>query len=355
MTPHYIIHIGPLKTASTYIQECLTATRVELEAQGICYPAELLDENAKFMHMPVFRALKRNQGESLRPKFAALNAAGHRVVLLSCEHLIFLKPEQLRVLRDVTGAGEVSVVYTCRRWSDRLTSIWNQNLFMGDTQSLPEFFISLTEGEGPSYMPKWLREQGPGADLDYSLTWKTIADIYGRDGLMIFPYSDIMDRGLDVYEEFCRSVLGLETAPATALKGSRRWSSLPTADQEILRMLNTLHVAAHGEQTDQVRAQLMRRRKAYDTARIAASMAPYVAEMAIDDNFVQFDAAFAQMSRYVDRVVGADVMFERRRKAARHVRSGYLLTEGVREDLLSIYQQIAGALPVRERRAKAQE
>ena len=355
MTPRYVIHIGPFKTASTYIQECLTSARAALAAEGVCYPAELADPSAKFMHMPVVRALKRNQGETLRPVFAALNAAGHKTVVLSCEHMVFLKPAEMRVLRDVTGASDVRVVYTCRRWSDRLASIWNQNLLMGDTQSLPEFFFSLTAGEAPSYMPKWLREQGPGADLDYSVTWKQVEDVFGRDGLTIFPYSDIMDRGGDVYEHFCRDVLGLEAAPPTALKGSRRWSSLPADDQEILRRLNMLYVAEHGEPTDQLRVQMMRRRKQYDTSLISAAMAPSMAEMAIDDHFVQFDAAFESMSRYADRVAGAGVLFEKRRKAAKYVRSGYLLSEGVREAYTGIYRQMLTEVPVREAKAKRKE
>ncbi len=353
MTPRYIIHIGPLKTASTYIQECLTAVRLDLEAQGICYPADLLDENARFMHMPVVRALRRNQSASLKEVFGRLNQAGHHTILLSCEHMIFLKPEQFAALRDATGASDISVVYTCRRWSDRLASIWNQNLMMGDAQTLPEFFLSLVAGIGPSYMPKWVREQGPGADFDYSLTWQTIEKVFGRDALTIFPYSEILDRGGDVYVQFCRDVLGLAEAPATNLTGTRRWASLGTTDQEILRVLNRLHVNEHGEQTDQVRANFMRRRKHYDTARIVEAMAPSSAEMTIDDNSVLFDAPFDNMNRYVDRVAGADILFERRQKQARYVQAEYLLRDGVREDLHGIYAQIAAELaaaPARERR-----
>jgi hypothetical protein len=356
LPPRYIIHIGPLKTASTYIQECLTAARLDLLAAGICYPAELLDENAKFMHMPVVRMLRRNQIAPLRDIFAGLNAQGHATILLSCEHMIFLKPDQLAALRDATGATDIRIVYTSRRWSDRLPSIWNQNLVMGDAQTLPEFLLSLMAGEGPFYMPKWLREQGPGADLNYSLTWQTIETVFGRDALTIFPYSVIMDQGGDVFERFCRDVLGLEAAPSTQLTGTRRWSSLPTGDQEILRVLNQLHLDAQGEPTDQVRAVFMRRRRKFDTARIAAAMEAYGAAIPIDDSAVQFDAAFDAMTRYVDRVAGADVLFERRAKPAKYVQPGYLLRDGVREDLLQVHAAIAAEMaeaPARGRQKKA--
>jgi len=271
VTPRYIIHIGPLKTASTYVQECLTAARVELEAQGICYPAELLDENASFMHMPVYRALVRNQGETLRPKFERLNAAGHHTILLSCEHLIFLRPEAFAMLRDLTGASDIKVVYTCRRWSDRVSSIWNQTLFMGATHSLPEFYLGMLAGEAPNYYPKKMRENDPSSDLDYSISWRMLESVFGREALQIFPYSAIMDRGGDLFDAFCQDVLGLAAAPKTHITGTRRWASLATEDQEVLRMLNQLHLDTHEKQTDEVRAQFMRRRKHYDTARIVTS------------------------------------------------------------------------------------
>jgi hypothetical protein len=71
---------------------------------------------------------------------------------------------------------------------------------------------------------------------------------------------------------------------------------------------------------------------------------------------VQFDAAFDAMTRYVDRVAGADVLFERRAKPAKYVQPGYLLRDGVREDLLQVHAAIAAEMaeaPARGRQKKA--
>ena len=351
MTPRYIIHIGPLKTASTYVQECLTAARADLERQGICYPAELLDENASFMHMPVYRALARNQAEALRPVFARLNAAGHHTILLSCEHLIYLRAEAFAALRDVTGASDIKIVYTCRRWSDRLSSIWNQTLFMGATHSLPEFYLSMLAPKPTFQHPKKLREVDPASDLDYSITWRMLEGVFGRHALEIFPYSAIMDRGADLFDAFCQDVLGLAAAPKTQITGTRRWASLPTEDQEVLRMLNQLHLDTHAKPTDEVRAQFMRRRKQYDTMRIVEAMKPYTTHMEIDDANILFDEAFNNMNAYADRVVGGDILFERKQKMAKYVQPGYLLRDGVREDIHKIFAQIGTDLAAFKNRA----
>ena len=353
MTPRYIVHIGPMKTASTYLQQSLTAARHDLLQHGICYPQEFISESNKFMHMPIHHALARKRGEELRPQFEKLNAAGHKVIVLSCEHFIFLKPEAMRTLKDITGAQDYQVVYTARRWSDRASSLWNQALFMGSPDTLPEFYLSLLAGQAPKYYPKWMAEQGAAADLDYSISWRLVEEVFGRAALRIFPYSTIMDRGEDVFEAFCRDVLGLAQAPTTDLAGERRWASMPTEDQEILRVLNSMHLQAGGEEDGSVRALFMRRRKDLATDQLAADMADQIARLEIDDNAVQFNAPFEAMQAYADCVTGGDILFERKAKQAKYVRPGYLLREGALETLRGFYNHLVAA-GAETRRPKAE-
>lgn len=352
MNPRYIVHIGPLNTGSTYLQECLTAARLDLEAQGVCYPSELLDENAQFMHMPVHRALARGEPESLRPAFERINRGDCHTVLISCEHMIFLKAEAFAALQEVSGASDMKIVYTCRRWSDRIPSIWNHTLFMGAAHALPEFFLGLFANQISDRLPKWITDQDPDADIDYSGAWRMVESVLGRGGLQIFPYSDIIDRGGDVFDHFCRDVLELPETPYTHLTGMRRWASLPTDEQEILRMLNRLHIQEFGRETDEMRAQFMMGRAAYDTTRLTGAIQACVAPMVIDDNSVLFDHAFEQMSAYTDCVVGGDKLFTRRAKATNYAEPWYLLEPGMREDLAGLYHQIKA--DIRARRAAAE-
>ena len=341
MAPRYIIHIGPMKTASTYVQQCLTEGRDELLAQGICYPEEFIAENNGFMHIPIFHALLRRRADSLAPKFARLNAQGHKTILLSCEHFHFLPPDALRKLRDLTGASDIQVVYTARRWSDRIGSLWNHSIFTGGQQSLPEFYISLMAGETLNYYAKWMKELGVAPYLDYSQTWDTIADIFSRDAVTIFPYSAIMDRGEDVFEAFCRDILGVAAAPKTRLTGQRRWASMPTDTQEIVRVLNELHRAATGDDNGVMSVKFMRNRKKLTTELTVAAIASETKRLTLDDRTTQFDAAFAAMHAYTDRVAGGGPIFERAAKAVPYVRPGYMLQDGVREEIQEIYHRLS--------------
>ena len=342
MPPRYVIHIGPMKTASTYLQENLTAAREDLLRQGVCYPAELLAENNRFMHLPVFYALLRKRGDSLRPVFAKLNAEGHGTIVLSCEHFHFLPPDAFRTLRDLTGAADFQLIYT---------SLWNHSIFTGGALSLAEFYLSLLAGEALHYYPRWMKESGAAADLDYSITWRTLADIFGRDALTIFPYSSIVDRGEDIYETFCRDVLGLAQSPATALTGQRRWASMSTETQEIVRVLNDMHFNATGDANGAMSAPFMRARKKLQLSRTGAAMEAETRQLLIDDRSAQFDAAFEAMQAYADRVSGGMEIFERKSKPVQYVRSGYLLQDGVREELQAAYSHIVANLPVRTRGA----
>jgi hypothetical protein len=321
-----------MKTASTYLQRCLKEAQPELLERGICYP--------EFTPLTVFAALMRNKVQPLAAAFEKLNAEGHNTVLIYGEHLSMLPLEKLQQLRELIGASDVRVVYNCRRWSDRLGSIWNQGIFMGGTLSLPEFYWALAGGANPrEYLPRWNKD-GLSNDLDYSVAWQALAQVFGRDSLQIFPYSDIMDRGDDMFVRFCHDILELPDTPAAASMGKRAWTSMTTEDQEVVRMLNGIWLESHDAETDALRSHFLRKRKAYDTSRIKEAMQPHIKTLTLDDKSAHFDAPFQNMNAFVDRVIGGTRLFERRAKKVAYVGSQYLLRPGVREDLQKIYDNV---------------
>ena len=345
MTPRYVIHIGPMKTASTYLQESLAASGEDLRREGVCYPAELLDAKHGVLHLPVYYALVRRQAETLRPIFAKLNAEGHRIVLLSCEHLAFLPPDAFRTLKEETGASEFEIVYTCRRWSDRIGSLWNHSLFSGSAQSFHEFYFSVLAAEPLIYYPKRLKVASASPDLDYSLTWDMLASVFGRDSLSIFPYSAIMDRKEDVFERFCTDVLGLAQAPPTKFAGLRRWASMTTITRELVRVLNDMHFNATADRSSMF-TPLGRIRKQCDLIRLKQAIGEATAKVVVQDSMAQFATAFERMSRYSDRVIGGGPLFEFSEKPVEYAQPGYMLNDGIREDYQAIYRKITDQLAV---------
>ena len=204
--PKYIIHIGPMKTGSTYLQRCIVEAAEVLAAHGIYYPRELADEKHHVVHTPILVAARNEtQFEPMRAEFARLNKADHRAILLSNEYFAFLKPPAIDRLRRMIGSDDVRIVYSCRRWSDRIPSMWFQSLFSGGTQTLPEFYAQL------------ISNQTEEQDIDYTIVWQRWADAFGRSALAIFPFSSIADSGAGVFTRFCADVLdltGVEEPPA---------------------------------------------------------------------------------------------------------------------------------------------
>ena len=337
----FIVHIGPMKTASTYLQLCLKAARADLLEAGIYYPEEFIAQNNKFMHMPLHNALMRKRKRELENGFAAIAAHGAHTVVLSCEHMMFLRRDSFEVLREVVGDAQLDVVYFARRWCDRYGSIWNQTLLMGGAQSFPEFYMAMLTGRPPNFYPPKVRMTGEQLDFDYSLIWRMLAHAVGRDSLSIFPYSTVMDRDEDVFEAFCRTVLQLDQAPEVSFAGEKKWASMPTEEAEILRVLNDMHHRRTGEEDAAIRNAFLRQRRHVDMSRITDAMEADMGEMEVDDRAAHFDAPYERMADFNDRVVGGGEVFARKAKQIRYVRPGYLLIDGVREELQGLYGLVA--------------
>jgi hypothetical protein len=320
-----------MKTGSTYLQQCLTGAAPALAAQGVCYPTELLDANNKHMHLPVFSAVRRKTEAELRPIFERLNAAGYNTIVLSCEFMSKFGRDPLTRLRALTGSDDVEVVYAVRRWSDRIPSMWFQSLFAGSGATLPEYYVNL------------LNIMAKNGDIDYSIAWRKIADIFGRGSLKLFPYSTIMDRGEDIFSRFCTDVLHLTDVPKAEKQGSKIWSSFSLEDTEILRVLNAIYTAEHGKKDARMYWQLKRGRDALDTDAINSSIHAHLAELVLDENARHFDRTFRRMEEFADNLVGDGPIFDRKAVTASYAAPEYLLGAGVARQLHSIYAKFNAA------------
>jgi hypothetical protein len=290
--PRYVIHIGPMKTGSTYLQQCFAAVAKDLLAQGVCYPSELLSENNEYNHTRVYAGCRKRWAPDLQRIFAGLNESGHDTILISAEQLSFLTQPQLTLLRDVIGVSDIDVVYVCRRWSDRIPSTWFQSLYRGDAHTLPEYYVKFLNG---------LDER---ENVDYSRSWDMLASVFGREHLHIFPYSTIRDQGEDIFEKFCTDILKLGKVPKPPRLGAELWASFGKEETELLRALNDMHIAQHGVRDVMVYWKYKRARKRSDFSRVTEAMGPFMTTMTLDDEATHLEPFFARMSNFADRVVG---------------------------------------------------
>jgi hypothetical protein len=332
--PRYIIHVGPMKTGSTYLQKCLKAAADELEMLGIYYPREVLFKR-QHLHMALYNKLRKGQEEDLKSEFIRLNESNYQTILLSCEFLSKLDHGQLSRLKAVIGVDDIEIVYVVRRWCDRIPSMWSQSLYPGGSETLPSFYIDL------------LNTIKDHPDIDYSILWNDIAMVFGRQNLSLFPYSTIVDHREDVFVRFCTDILRIDKVPKPKWFGTKVLGSQSVEDSEILRVLNELYFRAHGESSTQMYWQLKRFRRDKDLPATKAALALHHRTLQLDENAIHFAPIFARLESFADRLTLGDTVFQRRARKEIYFSPNYLLEHGVYAEIQTLFAKLNAAAKIR--------
>jgi len=328
----YVVHIGPTKTGSKFLQSILFHSRKTLLAQGICYPDNWWTAPDQIMHERLLHLLRGRCETHVKDSFKRLNAAGHRVVVLSCEGFDALEPDRLQLLRDAIGRNPIEIVYYCRRWSDRIPSDWKQEIKMGASPTLPEFYAS------------YLRNPSETDAVSYSRVWEKFSQIFGKKSLRLVSYSNLRDRGVDLYTHFAKTFLGLSSCDPNIEKDLiQRNVSPDLCDTEILRALNWLDFRAVGRVRLDMRVKFLLLRQTWDTRALAQMMADEIGMLEIRDDSEAFRRSWDGMCKYSDRLLGKEfggVFFDRRSTKVPYVSSNYLLKDKAVRALYSLYEEI---------------
>jgi hypothetical protein len=332
--PRYVIHIGPPKTGSKYLQSILFHSRAALLRDGICYPDNWWTAPDQIMHEPLLHALRTPGAPNVAEPFRRINAAGHRVVVLSCEGFDDLNPDQIKLLRDAIGDHPVDIVYYCRRWSERIPSDWQQHIKMGQFPTLPEFYVP------------YLRSPTDTAAVNYSLVWDKYSRVFGRDSLRLVSYNNLKDHKVDMFRHFASTFLGWAHEPSFD-KGLIQANISPNLyDTEILRVLNWIDYQAVRRFRLNMRVIFQELRPRWDTRALTEMMADDAAMLEIRDDAEPFRASWDAMATYADRLVSKEFgeeIFRRNTVGFRYIRSNYLLKDKAVGALKALYQAMQNA------------
>jgi hypothetical protein len=291
--PKYVIHIGPPKVGSKYLQTSMAAQSAQLLEYGICYPLSLFSEDRKVWHEPLNAQLRESPSRRLERIFAELNASSHRFVVFSFEGFFGLSEEQLRYLRKMMGECPVEIVYYVRRWSERIPSLWKQRVKGGFSETFPEMYCRTL-----SHLPSL-------PDYNNSLVWDKFATVFGRESLRLVSFNNLVDNKIDLVEHFLTAVLGVPVPPV-AKKVDVNHS--PNAfNTEILRVLNALHVARTGDAGRAVKVSDLKQLANLDVSALVTAMQSDVSKIAINDAAPMFRAVYRRLEKYQDRLVSPEI------------------------------------------------
>src|ERR1700733_3237837 len=229
--PGYLIHIGPHKTGTTYLQASFGKLRPFLSDAGIIYPEHWQEGPGHFRLVQRLKAF--DQG--LLSEFAELNRTPTKLVLISAEDLSDLPKESIEFLRKCIDGRETIVVSYCRRWSELLASGWQEMVKHGEIMT----FTDLVAGHVVNIHASRV--------MNYDRILQPYADAFGKANLRLVSYSELMDRGKDLLTHFLATFLQISESPSHQMVTLN--ASMGILESELIRSLNSLEWAAGGSRT----------------------------------------------------------------------------------------------------------
>jgi hypothetical protein len=158
MASRLILHIGPQKSGTTYLQELIAGGAAELAAAGVVYPVSPAGkrrrrtENHEWASYgllgPEYPWVSERRAETEKAAWRTLERQVTRAkgtVLLSAEALSVIRGPAIRVLLDRLGIGDVQVVVTARSLRRTLPSLWQQHVRNGRRLGFERYLEMLAE------------------------------------------------------------------------------------------------------------------------------------------------------------------------------------------------------------------
>lgn len=195
----FVIHVGPRKTATSYLQSNFYRNRKQLLSKDWLYPVvSLRAQNAHHQVVSskdevlagegaLFKRLKRASDEALR-KNANL--------LISSEGFRKWAPKDFVKLGRVLGQSDITIAYTLRDPYTLMMSIWGETVKNGRARSFPDYAARQLKDPAKSEALNPLAELGPILD-------------HPKLRLAVLDYEAVRAGKQDIYTAFCRDILGL--------------------------------------------------------------------------------------------------------------------------------------------------
>ncbi|MEJ0049594.1 MAG: hypothetical protein WDN04_28550 [Rhodospirillales bacterium] len=268
--PNFVIHAGPHKTGSTYLQRCLEFNAPRLLERGILVPGEWNHSAANPSHDGLIRRLNSAGLAELDSKFEEWRRARLNTVVISSEDIAILPPEQLDMLRALIGPDQFVVVFYVRRWSELVTSGWQETVKQGSPLPFLEYVLHRVCNP----------EECSEINIEPGLN--RLIDAFGRKAMRLVSYSNVLDAGLNLFRHFARNFLGVaDLAPIAA---ERVNASLSAAETELIRELNRIDQASGAPVTSRMSVALHDMRDDIDIGPLLSVLNGFVRSVSLREN-----------------------------------------------------------------------
>jgi hypothetical protein len=330
--PSFVVHVGPHKTGSTYLQRRLLDTYLELQRQGIEVPKNFQANEVNPSHTGLEKRLTPERFPELEHQFTAWRRGDYRCVVISAEGISGLHIEQLQLLRKLLGDSAFQIVYYVRAWPELMMSAWNEIVVHGGRMALPEF---LARNLHSPYASQYMNLQNGLSRFE---------TVFGMTSIKLVSYNAVLEAGLDLYAHFVQEFLGaagLSLSP----KEIANPSFLP-AEAELVRALNCLHQDAGGAVNAQMAQSYRFRPKEVDAGPILDVLNSHLIEFEIDSGAKpHINVMLNNYNRYKGLLVPpapAGGFYAPKKTTIRYISSDYALRSGILPEIAALRQKLLG-------------
>ena len=203
-----VLHIGPHKTASSYIQVNLKRARDALAMRGWLYPeigTDGLEGHHHLAHNAEAYLPSQAPYHGALAKLGEAARAGGNNIVLSAEGLCRWEPSNFDRLADTLGFETYELIYVIRDPLDLFPSLWAEEIKQGLSLGFADRFAWEYAD------PMGSRIFNPMRDLHPLLARK-------RARVHAVPYDILKRRGIDIFEHLAGTILQLEGISAPHAK-----------------------------------------------------------------------------------------------------------------------------------------
>ena len=239
-----VIHIGPHKTASTFLQSNMKGNSSFLTSQGVCYPTEMFYKGGHHMLPPAIRKNSSSDFEGL------LNEIDNfEKIVFSSETFSRMSVNNIKRLSELFTGYDVQILFFYRSLYDVLPSQWQERIKQGFSTTWPEYFL-FASGNLPL---KGLTFPLPDRIL------RNWSEVFGFERLNIFSYATLKADPKNALKPIC-DLLDLDIDGFTMQERGRNESYLPERI-EAIRSLNLSSIKRGMPIDGKVRRAYMKRVK----------------------------------------------------------------------------------------------
>ncbi|WP_434637400.1 hypothetical protein MLC35_01055 [Sulfurimonas sp. NW7] len=191
-----ILHIGPHKTGSTYLQKMLYENRDKITAQGVGY-ADICKDGLIAHHQLAEKLINKDFDSANNILQKIFIKSTEDITIISSENFDMLSIEAIEFLANtlcMNDTVEVKVIFFKRKFDDLIISNWQESIKHGNTQSCYHYLLNHISAPYSSSV------------LNITGVLEKYSKYFGKENLIIIDYNQAKEERKDIIDIFFQSI-----------------------------------------------------------------------------------------------------------------------------------------------------